>query len=60
MGKGLRGCQREVGPRGDSTGGTGDVGRPWETRRKKMVSGDTIVASGRQIIFADITRSPIL
>jgi len=31
-------------------------GRHWETmggRQKGMASGDTIVASGRQIIFAD-------
>jgi len=51
--KGLRGCQWEVGPRGDGTGGRGDTGRPWETGKKGMASGDTIVASGRQIIVAD-------
>jgi len=53
MSEGLRGCQREVGPRGDGTGGRGDVRMPWETGRKQMASGDTIVASGRRIIFAN-------
>jgi len=51
--KGLKGCQWEVGPRGESTGGRGDTGRPWETGNKGIASGDTIVALGRQIIFAD-------
>jgi len=42
--------------RGDSRGGTGDVVIPWKARRKKMASGDTIVASGRQIFFPDESK----
>ena len=47
--KGLRGCQGEIGLRGDSTGDTGDTRMLWEARRRT-------IASVCQIIVADGTE----